>query len=91
MAKFTSSSVKMSNHGFLTCCNILLLIVILFVILYILGYTNVRISHKEGMSSGKKTGIEIGMFLAAIAVGLVLLPFFGMAISKMFAIFDNSK
>jgi heme/copper-type cytochrome/quinol oxidase subunit 2 len=71
MAKFTSTP-KMSNNSFLTCCNILLCITVVILILYILGYVNIKVSQKEGLSKGEKTGVEIGFWIAAV-VGFIML------------------
>lgn len=91
MAKF-NNSVKTSNHWVLTCCNILLLIITLYVILYILGYTNVNISHKEGMSSEpKKNAIELGIIAAGCIAVVVVGPSLSIISRKFFAMFDNSN
>ena len=61
-----SSRLKMSKRNFFNCCNILLCIILVVIVMYILRYTNVSISQKEGMkklSDGEIFWIVVGGFL----------------------------
>ena len=74
MAKTITSSKSMSGPMF-TCCNILMCVIVLFVILYILGYTNVQVRSKEGMKS-MDGGIIITIVIICFVIFVIVLKQF---------------
>ena len=77
MAKF-NSSLRMSKRAFFNCCNILSCIILVVIVMYILRYTNVSISQKEGMkklSDGAIFWIVMGGFFIFLFTVVPNLPY----------------
>ncbi len=76
MAKLQASGAKFTNGTMFSCCNILMCVAIVFIILHILGYTNASVHCKEGMSGSKMTPLVWIIVAFIIFIGIVAL--FGM-------------
>jgi heme/copper-type cytochrome/quinol oxidase subunit 4 len=55
----------------LTVCNLAILLIVVLVLVHILGYVDIRIKNREGMSSSKTT-VTVIMWLS-IVIGILYL------------------
>ena len=81
--------VNLPKMNILTCCNILMLVIVLLVLLHVLGHFNIVISPKEGMkgpTGNEKTGY-IWVFVAISVIGYIYVstifpPLFGIGTKR---------
>jgi len=80
--------VNLPKMKILTCCNILMFVIVLLVLLHVLGYFDIRISQKEGMSSNDKKWAYIWVFIGISVIGylyagVILGPLFGIGSKRV--------
>jgi hypothetical protein len=66
---------------FLSICNLAICIIIIAILLHILGYVEIRVKNREGMSK------QTGNALLGVAMGLFILGF----LLKIFGVIPDSR
>jgi uncharacterized membrane protein YidH (DUF202 family) len=62
--------MDLSTNRTLTICNLAIFIILLLLLLHVLGYLEIRIKKREGMSSADKTTSTVVMWLS-IVIGIL--------------------